>query len=109
MSDPAKIAQLGDVQLRLVKFTEHLLRAMTTGPSDQALAVSAALRRVSGAVNLIKQAQIFMSEGVPPTAPLREVVDSLQTSLTMLETAGRTDIPLGELRSVTDEIKSLAA
>ena len=40
---------------------------------------------------------------------LRQVADSLQNSLKTLESVGRTDIPLGELRSMTEEVKALAA
>ena len=109
MSDPAKIERLASLQTRLLWFTDLLSRAMATGPSDQVVHVSVALRRISGTLNLVKQAQSTMMSDKPSVDELRQIVDNLQTSLETLQSVGRTDIPLGELRSMTEEVKALAA
>ncbi len=108
MTDPAKIEQLGDVESRLLRFTEILSRAMATASLDQASHLSGALQRVSHAVNSVKQARYSTSDKVS-TDQLRQALENLQLALDVLQKIGRTDIPLGDLRSMTEEIKTLAA
>lgn len=108
MTEPAKIKELHDVEMRLLKFTETLTRLITSVPADHATYISAALSAVSQAAGLVRQSRNSSAE--PASADLlRQASQHVERSMGMLEPLQRTDLPLGELRSMTQEIKALAA
>jgi enamine deaminase RidA (YjgF/YER057c/UK114 family) len=107
MTDTAKIEKIYDVERRLFRFTDILTRAIASAPPDQASYISGALSLVSQAAGLLRQSRNSISQ--PSSADqLREALENIERSVDVLSPLQRTDLPLGELRTMTGELKALA-
>jgi hypothetical protein len=106
MTEAVRDRRLWDLEIRLLKLAEHLTQTVVTAASEQASHVSSALRPVTNAMSLVREAK-----HAPPEISnrlLREAKGNLSQGLAPLEIA-RAGAALSELISIQDDLESLLA